>query len=147
MLERLFNKEGFMTLKKLIQMLMASSLVITAHYTCATPSSAEPVFSRSTVIGKVFHDINRNGIQDSKEPGLPGIRLATATGLVLETDGYGRFHIPDIEFTQAFTGRNFILKVDPTSLPIGAKISSGNPRVIRIGRALAMNAINFTVEF
>jgi len=42
-------------------------------------------------------------------------------------------------------GRNFILKVDPKSLPQGAKFTTENPRVIRITSAL-MQKINFGVQ-
>jgi len=45
------------------------------------------------VFGKVFNDVNRNGVQDNGEEGLPGVRVVTATGLAATTDQYGRFHI------------------------------------------------------
>ena len=45
------------------------------------------------MIGKVFEDLDGDGYQDQGEPGLPGVRVATATGLLITTDEYGRYHI------------------------------------------------------
>ena len=61
----------------------------------------DPVFSQATLIGTVFLDANLNGYLDNGETGVPGVRIATVTGLLIETDGYGRFHIPDININDA----------------------------------------------
>jgi uncharacterized repeat protein (TIGR01451 family) len=53
----------------------------------------DPTFDCTDVTGKVFDDANRNGVQDSGEQGLPGVRVATARGLTAVTDQYGRYHI------------------------------------------------------
>ena len=100
---------------------------------------------QGTVIGKVFNDTNRNGIQDASEYGIPGVRLATVKGLIIETDGYGRYHIPDSVMNERYA-RNFLLKIDATSLPIGSIIQSENPRVIRLSKSSA-NKINFAVTY
>ncbi len=78
------------------------------------------------------------------EEGLPGVRLATASGLVIETDAHGRYHIADVNagFSQ---GRNFILKVDPASLPEGARLTTENPRILHLTAGL-MSRIDFGVE-
>ena len=129
-----------------IYILIVSACLILADGTQAAPNVAKTIYTNSTVIGKVFHDKNHNGIQEQSEHGIPGVRLATVTGLVMETDGYGRFHIPDIARSKAFYGRNFILKVDPSSLPQGARVSSENPRVIQITDP-TINKINFSIQF
>ena len=103
------------------------------------------VLENATIIGKIFNDINNNGIQDINEHGIPGVRLATVTGLVLETDGYGRYHIPD-NYIDSRNARNFILKIDETSLPIGSRIQSENPRVIRLSGS-SLNKVNFAVVY
>ena len=123
-----------------------SAGLMLADNTQAVPNVAKTVYTNSTVIGKVFHDKNHNGIQEQSEHGIPGVRLATVTGLVMETDGYGRFHIPDVASSKAFSGRSFILKVDPSSLPQGASVSSENPRVIRITDS-PTHKINFGIQF
>ena len=79
------------------------------------------------------------------EPGVPGARLATVTGLIIETDGHGRYHIPDIEVDSTGIGENFILKVDPSSLPEGARFTTENPFVLRLDGS-ALNRMNFGVE-
>ncbi|CAN7632899.1 hypothetical protein LJR039_004779 [Pseudorhodoferax sp. LjRoot39] len=66
------------------------------------------------------------------ERGIPGVRIASAEGLLIETDPYGRYHLIGISGgTQGF-GRNFVLKVDPATLPAGAEPSTPNPLVRRI---------------
>ncbi len=108
---------------------------------------ATPFMDNSLVIGKVFNDKNQNGIQDSCcEKGIPGVRIVGADGMVIETDGYGRYHVAD-EVKSIFGGRgkNIILKIDPTTLPAGATILSENPRVYRVTSS-GLNVINFSVK-
>ena len=100
--------------------------------------------SQSTLVGKVFHDKNMNGIQDNNEEGIAGARLATVTGLSLETDGYGRFHLAEMGKSQSWS-QNFILKLDKSSLPERAKLTTENPRVIH--RSTGLNAISFGVSY
>jgi uncharacterized repeat protein (TIGR01451 family) len=107
---------------------------------------ADPDFEQTTIIGKVFHDINRNGYQDEDEGelGIPGVRLATVEGLLIETDANGRYHIAGVDGGFFERGRNFIVKVDPATLPDGAEFTTENPRVKRITQGL-MNRFDFGV--
>ncbi len=100
----------------------------------------------ATLVGTVFEDPNEDGIQQKNERGIPGVRLATARGLVIETDAYGRYHIPDCE-SGGFgsRGRNAIVKIDRASLPEGALVTTENPRVYRI-TAGQLNRIDFGVK-
>ena len=86
--------------------------------------------------------ITNYGIQ---EEGIPGVRIATVEGLLIETDGYGRYRIPDVDGGRRNTGKNFILKVDPVTLPNGARFTTENPRVLRL-TSDALNKINFGVK-
>ena len=86
--------------------------------------------------------ITNHGIQ---EAGIPGVRLATVEGLIVETDQYGRYHLADIDGGRWERGRNFIIKVDPATLPEGATFTTENPRVLRITQAL-MSKFNFGVQ-
>ncbi len=79
------------------------------------------------------------------ESGIPGVRLGTVSGLLVETDAHGRYHIADIDPGGKARGRNFIVKVDPVTLPAGSTFSTENPRVLRITGGL-MNRINFGVR-
>lgn len=123
----------------------ACSLFIPIVFGSADASEIKTLSENATIIGKVFNDANRNGIQDINEHGIPGVRLATVKGLVLETDGYGRYHIPD-NYINSRNARNFILKIDATSLPIGSRIQSENPRVIRLSGS-SLNKVNFAINY
>jgi uncharacterized repeat protein (TIGR01451 family) len=79
------------------------------------------------------------------EMGIPGVRLATVEGLLVETDQYGRYHLADIDGGRWERGRNFIIKVDPKTLPEGSTFTTENPRVLRITQAL-MSKFNFGVK-
>ncbi len=91
----------------------------------------EHVFDCSDVIGKVFDDLNHNGYQDQGEPGLPGVRVVTVKGVRITTDDHGRFHVPCAELPSNI-GTNFIMKLDTRTLPTGYRLTTENPRVIRL---------------
>ncbi|MCG7547362.1 SdrD B-like domain-containing protein, partial [Pseudoalteromonas sp. Of7M-16] len=94
----------------------------------------DPIFDCSDLMGKVFDDHNRNGIQEAGESGLPAIRLATAQGLWITTDQHGRYHLACADIPHAVRGGNFIVKLDERSLPSGYRVISENPRVVRLTR-------------
>ncbi|WP_440409086.1 DUF7507 domain-containing protein [Neorhizobium petrolearium] len=102
----------------------------------------EPVFDCGDIIGKVFDDTNRNGYQDEGEPGLPGVRIATVKGWLITTDLYGRFHVACADLPEARIGSNFIMKLDPRTLPTGYRLTTENPRVVRL-TAGKMTELNF----
>jgi len=106
--------------------------------------SPDPVFDCSEVIGKVFDDKNRDGYQDEGEPGMAGVRLATAQGLLITTDQHGRYHIACADVPNERIGSNFILKIDDRTLPTGYHLTTENPRVIRLTRGKLSKA-NFGV--
>ncbi|WP_417260585.1 hypothetical protein [Celeribacter sp.] len=132
----------------------------------------EPVFDCGDVIGKVFDDRNGNGYQDpplgqsaaitnqdyySKgkfqttpevveqqqkgEPGIPGVRLVTVRGDIITTDEFGRYHVP-CALLPADIGSNFTLKLDDRSLPTGYRVTTENPRVMRLTAGI-MTELNF----
>ncbi|WP_265518214.1 DUF7507 domain-containing protein [Nitratireductor luteus] len=103
---------------------------------------AEPVFDCGDIIGKVFDDVNRNGYQDQGEPGLAGVRLATVKGWLVTTDAYGRFHVACADLPDSRIGSNFIMKLDPRTLPTGYRLTTENPRVVRL-TAGKMTKLNF----
>lgn len=102
------------------------------------------VFDCSEVLGKVFEDADRDGYQDENEPGVPGVRLATVTGLLVTTDEFGRYHIPCAAVPNPRIGSNFVLKVDPQTLPLGWAPTTDNPRSIRLTRG-KFGELNFGV--
>lgn len=92
----------------------------------------EPVFQCSDVIGRVFDDKDKDGYYDDGEPGLPGVRLATPNGLLIVTDKFGRYSIACGAIPDAEIGSNFLLKLDTATLPTGYRVTSENPRVVRL---------------
>jgi uncharacterized repeat protein (TIGR01451 family) len=97
-------------------------------------------FDCTDVIGKVFDDTNRNGLQDGEEPGIPGVRLATARGLLATTDQYGRFHITCALTPREGRGSNFVLKLDDRTLPSGYR---GSTEFLQVKRATPGKALEF----
>jgi len=109
----------------------AAGLPISNEATADVEVEADALLEDSLVLGTVFDDRNGNGMQEAGERGLPGVRIGSAEGLIMETDAYGRFHLVGISGGAA-RGRNFILKVDTTTLPPGSTFTTENPRVRRI---------------
>ena len=132
----------------------------------------EPVFDCGDVIGKVFEDHNGNGHQDPEaagaitnqdffvdklggkvspvispqdlaEDGVPNARLATVDGTIITTDENGLFSVPCAMLPED-RGSNFILKLDERSLPAGYRVTTENPRVMRLTPGM-MSEINFGV--
>ena len=113
--------------------------------TASVEVTSDPVFENTTVIGKVFDDRDGDGSQDPGEQGIPGVRLATVGGLIVETDAHGRYHLADVAVADAANGDNFILKLDPRTLARGTVVTGENPRVVRLTQSL-MSKVNFPVK-
>jgi uncharacterized repeat protein (TIGR01451 family) len=102
----------------------------------------DPTFDCSDLIGKVFDDQNANGYQDEGEPGIPNVRLATVNGLLVTTDDQGRFHVTCAMVPNEWRGSNFLMKLDERTLPTGFRVTTENPRDVRLTRG-KMSKINF----
>ena len=102
----------------------------------------DPTFDCSDIIGKVFDDKNANGYQDQGEPGIPNVRVVTARGLLVTTDAEGRFHVACAAIPQADHGSNFVMKLDERTLPSGYRLTTENPRDVRVTRG-KMVKLNF----
>ncbi|MFT4178720.1 MAG: OmpA family protein, partial [Thermomonas sp.] len=96
-------------------------------------SAAEPTVARkvSQVENgyRVDYVIENNGVD---ERGIPGVRIASVEGLLVETDQYGRYHLVGVDGGRWERGRNFILKVDPATLPPGSEFTTDNPLLRRV---------------
>jgi uncharacterized repeat protein (TIGR01451 family) len=101
----------------------------------------EHVFDCSDIIGRVFDDLNGNGYADDGEPGLPGVRVVTVNGRIITTDDKGRFSVPCADVPNGTIGANYILKLDPKSLPAGYQLTTENPRMVRVtpGKVVKLN--------
>jgi hypothetical protein len=115
--------------------------VMSGEATATVRLVPDSTFDCTDVIGKVFRDANRNGVQDDGEDGLPGVRLVTARGLAATTDRYGRYHITCAITPHESRGSNFVLKLDERTLPSGFRMSTDQTQVklATRGKALQMN--------
>jgi uncharacterized repeat protein (TIGR01451 family) len=118
-----------------------TAAAISGEATATVRIVPDPTLDCTDVTGKVWNDVNRNGRQDDGEDGLPGVRLATAQGLVATTDAYGRYHITCAIVPNEFRGSNFVLKLDDRTLPSGFRMSTDQVQVKRAtrGKALQLN--------
>ena len=122
----------------------ATSQPIAPNATAVIIVEAEHVFDCGEVIGRVFADKNGDGYYDVGEAGLPNVRLVTVDGQVIGTDKHGQYSIPCAALP-ANMGENFILKLDERTLPQAHRISSENPRVIRLTPG-KISKLNFAAE-
>lgn len=81
---------------------------------------------------------------DTSEPGMPLARVVTPDGTIITTDEYGRFSVPCAALPRDI-GSNFQLKLDPRSLPTGFRVTTENPRNVRV-TAGKMTRLNFGVQ-
>jgi uncharacterized repeat protein (TIGR01451 family) len=124
--------------------LNAQDIRVCVSRTVGIPTDANGITPRRGEQQDVLKiDVTNHGIN---EEGLPGVRLATVTGLLIETDAYGRYSIPDVAIGSTGIGRNFILKVDPATLPQGSRFTTENPYILRILNS-SLNKINFGVQY
>ncbi len=96
---------------------------------------------RSSTATRITLRVSNYAVQES---GIAGVRLATVGGLLIQTDTYGRFHIPDVD-AGSQRGRNFVLKVDADSLPSHIRLTTANPQVLRVTNS-ALNRMNFGIQ-
>lgn len=105
---------------------MALPIIILASFSGSNLSEC------ASIIGTVFDDLNRNGLKDAAEPGIPDVGLMTAQGLRVVTDAHGRYHIDCADMPDRRLGANTIIKLDERTLPWGHELTSENPRVVRL---------------
>ena len=110
--------------------------------TAAVRIVPDATFDCSDIIGKVFDDKNANGYQNQGESGIPNVRVVTARGLLVTTDAEGRFHVPCAAVPQSSRGSNFVMKLDERTLPSGYRLTTENPRDVRVTRG-KMVKLNF----
>lgn len=76
------------------------------------------VFSdRGFIVGKVFADCDGDREQDRGEPGVPDVLLLLEDGTFVRTDGAGKYSFYGV------SPRTHALKLDPSSLPEGARLA------------------------
>ncbi|MCZ6465215.1 MAG: calcineurin-like phosphoesterase C-terminal domain-containing protein [Proteobacteria bacterium] len=78
----------------------------------STPAASE------TAHGIVFEDLDRNGVRDPGEPGIPGVRVSNGLEIA-STDQHGRYALPVDEDTILFVikPRDWMTPVDENHVP------------------------------
>ena len=71
---------------------------------------------KAYVLGKIYADCDRNGLQDEGEPGVPRVRLYMEDGTFVDSDSLGQYSL------YGLIPRTHVMKVDATTLPEGAKL-------------------------
>ena len=74
------------------------------------------------VLGKVFVDCNNNHVQDEEELGVPGVRLYFSNGTWVISDSEGKYSYCGLP------AQSHTLKVDPSTLPVGARLTTSSNR-------------------
>jgi hypothetical protein len=95
----------------------------------------QPDLDRGAIAGRVCIDRDGNGRCASDEPGLPGVRVMTETGLWAVTDDDGRYHFADLDaqtlsrdqgsttaLPRLVLGHHRV-KLDPLTLDEGVKVT------------------------
>ncbi len=98
----------------------------------------DPLFDLATIIGKVFHDRNRDDRQDPDEPGVGQAMVALDDGTYALSDEHGRFHFP------AVAPGHRMLKINLHSLPPGSKAATATSHVVWVSPGLIAR-VNFGV--
>jgi uncharacterized repeat protein (TIGR01451 family) len=79
------------------------------------------VFStRQVIVGRVFRDLNKNGLFDSADKPVAGARLYLTTGQSVITDSQGLYNFP------AVGDGSQVIALDPVTVPNGFALADGN---------------------
>lgn len=96
----------------------------------AIRAEMSPFADESLLMGKVFIDANKNGIQDEGEKGVGGVRLVLEDGTIVTTDPDGKYSVPQVR-----PGRH-VIKLDVSTLPFGMVLNTDGSRFLMISRGL-----------
>ncbi len=99
----------------------------------------DALFEMSTVIGKVFNDINGNGWQDPGDLPVPHVRLVTSAGQQVTTDANGQYHLG------AMRPGRMVVRIDERSLPEQTQLLGHRSQVVDIRPGIP-SKVNFAVQ-
>src|SRR5205085_9211933 len=75
--------------------------------------------TRQILLGRVFEDVNRNGIFDNGDEPLAGVRLYLNSGQAVVTDSQGLYNFPSLGDGPQ------VISLDPVSIPQGYALTDG----------------------
>ena len=100
----------------------------------------QTLFTRSTLLGRVFEDRDRDGQQAANEPGIANARVVMDDGTWVTTDAQGMFHVPDLE-----SGPR-VIKMDLAQVGAAAVPTTDVAQVVNIAPGL-LASVRFGVAF
>ena len=87
-------------------------VVASAFVQVAVPVRRNRALETRTTLGKVFLDLDDDGVQTAGEPGVGGVEIWTEDGEVVTTDAWGK-----LSFQNLRPGRH-AFRLDPATLPV-----------------------------
>jgi uncharacterized repeat protein (TIGR01451 family) len=117
----------------------ASGTIISNYATETVKVIPDPLFDLGTVIGKVFHDRNENGIQNKGEEPISDMQIVTEEGTVITTDKDGKYHLSGI-----IPGRH-LFRLDERTLPDDAYLTTDKVVIADITPGI-LAKVNFGVK-
>ena len=78
--------------------------------------------SDAFIVGKVYLDCNKNGMQDAGELGVAGVRIYMQDGSYVVTDSEGKYNF------YGLAAKTHVLKIDSTTLPAQVKLLADSNR-------------------
>lgn len=75
--------------------------------------------TRQAILGRVFEDVNRNGLFDEGDKPVPGVRLYLTSGQSVITDSEGLYNFP------ALNDGSQVIALDPVTLAPGYALADG----------------------
>lgn len=110
-------------MKKPLLLIFAFSIILSCNYaeetyTLNLPFNIPVDEGETLAKGYVFHDVNKNGIKDKSEKGIPGVIVSNGTDLV-QTNAVGKWEIPVSNDAVIFLikPRNWMTPVNENNLP------------------------------
>jgi len=110
----------------------ANTAVLTALSAGATVTSAQAravvnvgaglMSPRQVIVGRVFEDVNGNGLFDQGDRPIAGVRIYLSNGQSVITDSFGLYNIPSLR------QGSVVLSLDPVTLPAGYGLTSTGRR-------------------
>ena len=99
----------------------------------------DALFDLSTIIGKVYRDINGDGMQNEGEQPIAHAELLTSAGQLIRTDSNGQYHLANVA-----PGR-MVVRLDQRSLPAGTIIVGHKSKVVDVKPGVPVK-VNFAVQ-
>src|SRR2546425_4428758 len=107
--------------------------------------SEDAFLARGTIVGRVFEDSNRDGLQSRDEKGIARAVVFLDDGTSVGTDAEGRFHLPDLDpgphVVKLDLERLGLPPIAPTEIAPVAYVSPGLLSSVRFGVSFQRDSV------